>query len=114
MAAQYRRSEHLESSQRDLWYVPAFWHAHHVENFFFVGADDVIAFKPNSTMITIRNVTAHGSTGLSFGSIGQYPGVVRSSAHIDLIYRPISSKTYGSRMSSSIALIRSRALVGFK
>jgi len=47
------------------------------ENFFFVGADDVIAFKPNSTMITIRNVTSHGSTGLSFGSIGQYPGVVR-------------------------------------
>jgi hypothetical protein len=49
-----------------------------IENFFFVGADDVIAFKPNSTMITIRNVTSHGSTGLSFGSIGQYPGVVRT------------------------------------
>jgi hypothetical protein len=47
-----------------------------VENFFFVGADDVIAFKPNSTMITIRNVTPYGTTGLSFGSIGQYPGVV--------------------------------------
>jgi len=48
------------------------------ENFFFVGADDVIAFKPNSTMITIRNVTSYGTTGLSFGSIGQYPNVVSS------------------------------------
>lgn len=48
------------------------------ENFFFVGADDVIAFKPNSTMITIKNVTSYGTTGLSFGSIGQYPGVVSS------------------------------------
>jgi len=53
------------------------WRAHNVtyENFFFVGADDVIAFKPNSTMITIRNVTSYGTTGLSFGSIGQYPNV---------------------------------------
>lgn len=46
-----------------------------IENFFFVGADDVIAFKPNSTLITIKNVTSYGTTGLSFGSIGQYPGV---------------------------------------
>lgn len=35
----------------------------------------MIAFKPNSTMITIKNVTSYGTTGLSFGSIGQYPGV---------------------------------------
>lgn len=26
-------------------------------------------------MITIKNVTSYGTTGLSFGSIGQYPGV---------------------------------------
>jgi hypothetical protein len=87
------------------------WRAHNVtyENFFFVGADDVIAFKPNSTMITIKNVTSYGTTGLSFGSIGQYPGVVSSST-VKADARPISSKISGSRMSSSTALIRYKGL----
>jgi hypothetical protein len=91
--------------------------ANNVENFLFVGADDVIAFKPNSTMITIRNVTSYGTTGLSFGSIGQYPGVVSTAIRPkqeSIDYRPISLRISGSRMSSSTAPTRSKDLVEFK
>ncbi|CAD6587360.1 MAG: hypothetical protein TREMPRED_004728 [Tremellales sp. Tagirdzhanova-0007] len=53
------------------------WRSHNItfENFVYQGGDDCISFKPNSTMITVRNVTCVGTTGLAFGSIGQYPGV---------------------------------------
>jgi hypothetical protein len=91
--------------------------ANNVENFLFVGADDVIVFKPNSTMITIRNVTSYGTTGLSFGSIGQYPGVVSTvfrPKQESIDYRPISLRIFGSRMSSSTAPIRSKDLVESK
>jgi galacturan 1,4-alpha-galacturonidase len=42
----------------------------------YQGGDDCIALKPNSTDITIRNVTCYGGTGIAFGSIAQYEGVV--------------------------------------
>jgi polygalacturonase len=48
-----------------------------VENMVYQGGDDCIALKPNSTMINIRNVTCFGGTGIAFGSIAQYEGVVR-------------------------------------
>jgi len=35
--------------------------------------DDCIAYKGNSTNITVRNVTCNGGNGIAFGSIGQYP-----------------------------------------
>lgn len=38
----------------------------------YQGGDDCLAFKPNSSMITARNVTCYGGTGIAFGSIGQY------------------------------------------
>lgn len=38
----------------------------------YQGGDDCLAFKPNSTGITARNITCHGGTGIAFGSIGQY------------------------------------------
>jgi hypothetical protein len=41
----------------------------------FQGGDDCLAFKPNSSSITVRNVTCYGGTGIAFGSIGQYKGV---------------------------------------
>jgi hypothetical protein len=47
-----------------------------VENMVYQGGDDCIALKPNSTMINIRNVTCFGGTGIAFGSIAQYEGVV--------------------------------------
>ncbi|ORY33759.1 putative polygalacturonase [Naematelia encephala] len=46
------------------------------ENFVYQGGDDCIALKPNSTMITARNVSCYGGTGIAFGSIAQYPGVL--------------------------------------
>ncbi|CAD6572553.1 MAG: hypothetical protein TREMPRED_000571, partial [Tremellales sp. Tagirdzhanova-0007] len=51
------------------------WRSNNVtfQNFVYQGGDDCIALKPNSTQITINNLTCHGSTGLAFGSIGQYP-----------------------------------------
>jgi len=42
----------------------------------YQGGDDCIALKPNSTDIIIRNVTCYGGTGIAFGSIAQYEGVV--------------------------------------
>ncbi|WWC66403.1 uncharacterized protein I206_100305 [Kwoniella pini CBS 10737] len=45
------------------------------ENMLYQGGDDCIALKPNSTLITIKNVTCIGGTGIAFGSIGQYEGV---------------------------------------
>lgn len=50
-----------------------------VENMVYQGGDDCIALKPNSTMINIRNVTCFGGTGIAFGSIAQYEGVVSTS-----------------------------------
>jgi hypothetical protein len=47
------------------------------ENWVYQGGDDCIAFKPNSTGITLRNITCMGGSGIAFGSIGQYPGEVR-------------------------------------
>ena len=47
-----------------------------IRNFVYQGGDDCIAFKPNSTNIAVSNVTCIGGTGIAFGSIGQYPGVV--------------------------------------
>jgi len=47
-----------------------------VENFVYQGGDDCLAFKPNSTMITARNVSCYGGTGIAFGSIAQYEGAV--------------------------------------
>lgn len=46
------------------------------ENFVFQGGDDCIALKPNSTLITARNITCLGGNGIAFGSIAQYEGVV--------------------------------------
>ncbi|KAK4688418.1 hypothetical protein P7C73_g1690, partial [Tremellales sp. Uapishka_1] len=46
------------------------------ENFVYQGGDDCVALKPNSTSITLRNITCFGGTGIAFGSIGQYEGVV--------------------------------------
>jgi len=43
------------------------------ENMVYQGGDDCIALKPNSTLITARNVTCYGGTGIAFGSIAQYP-----------------------------------------
>lgn len=47
------------------------------ENWVYQGGDDCIAFKPNSTQITVRNITCYSVNGIAFGSIGQYPGKVR-------------------------------------
>ena len=47
-----------------------------LENFVYQGGDDCLAFKPNSTMITARNVSCYGGSGIAFGSIAQYEGVV--------------------------------------
>lgn len=47
-----------------------------VENMVYQGGDDCVALKPNSTSITLRNVTCYGGTGIAFGSIAQYSGVV--------------------------------------
>lgn len=47
-----------------------------IENMVYQGGDDCVALKPNSTSITLRNVTCHGGTGIAFGSIAQYSGVV--------------------------------------
>jgi len=47
-----------------------------ITNFLYQGGDDCIALKPNSTSVYIRNVTCFGGTGIAFGSIGQYDGVV--------------------------------------
>ncbi|KAJ7779678.1 putative rhamnogalacturonase A [Mycena metata] len=42
-------------------------------NWVYQGGDDCIAFKPNSTQITVRNVSCTAVNGMTFGSIGQYP-----------------------------------------
>lgn len=47
-----------------------------IENMIYQGGDDCVALKPNSTSITLRNVTCYGGTGIAFGSIAQYAGVV--------------------------------------
>lgn len=47
-----------------------------INNFVYQGGDDCIAFKPNSTNIAVNNVTCVGGTGIAFGSIAQYEGVV--------------------------------------
>lgn len=39
----------------------------------YQGGDDCLAFKANSSLITARNVTCVGGTGIAFGSIAQYP-----------------------------------------
>ena len=46
------------------------------ENWVYQGGDDCIALKANSTQIVVKNVTCLGGTGIAFGSIGQYPGVL--------------------------------------
>lgn len=48
-----------------------------INNFVYQGGDDCIAFKPNSTNVVVNNVTCVGGTGIAFGSIAQYEGVVR-------------------------------------
>lgn len=50
----------------------------------YQGGDDCIALKPNSSMITARNVTCYGGTGIAFGSIAQYPGRVDWLVDIDM------------------------------
>lgn len=45
------------------------------ENWTYQGGDDCLAFKPNSTAITVRNATCYGGSGIAFGSVGQYPGI---------------------------------------
>ncbi|KAK8866057.1 hypothetical protein IAR55_001208 [Kwoniella newhampshirensis] len=45
------------------------------ENFVYQGGDDCLALKPNSTLITVRNATCLGGTGIAFGSIAQYAGI---------------------------------------
>lgn len=52
-----------------------------IENFVYQGGDDCIALKPNSSMITMRNITCVGGTGIALGSIAQYDGVVSWSGH---------------------------------
>lgn len=68
----------------------------------YQGGDDCIALKPNSTDITIRNVTCYGGTGIAFGSIAQYEGVVGHLFHLrfTLTFRRISSKTSTWKISS--------------
>ncbi|ORY30782.1 putative polygalacturonase [Naematelia encephala] len=46
------------------------------EDMVYQGGDDCLALKPNSSMIRARNVTCFGGTGIAFGSIGQYKGIV--------------------------------------
>ena len=46
------------------------------ENVVYQGGDDCIALKPNSSSIFLRNITCFGGTGIAFGSIAQYEGVV--------------------------------------
>lgn len=46
------------------------------QNWVYQGGDDCIAFKPNSTQITVRNVSCTSVNGMTFGSIGQYPSSV--------------------------------------
>jgi len=36
--------------------------------------DDCVSFKPNSTFITVENLSCTGSHGISVGSLGQYAG----------------------------------------
>jgi hypothetical protein len=52
------------------------WKLTRAENMVYQGGDDCLALKPNSSMIVAKNVTCHGGTGIAFGSIGQYKGVL--------------------------------------
>lgn len=49
-----------------------------IDGMVYQGGDDCIAFKANSSSVTVRNVTCVGGTGIAFGSVAQYEGVVRS------------------------------------
>lgn len=44
-----------------------------VENATIINGDDCVAAKGNTTNLLVRNVTCIGSTGMTIGSIGQYP-----------------------------------------
>ncbi|KIJ58825.1 glycoside hydrolase family 28 protein [Hydnomerulius pinastri MD-312] len=44
-----------------------------IKNWVIQNGDDCVAFKGNSTNIFVSNVTCHGSDGIAFGSLGQYP-----------------------------------------
>ncbi|QKX53026.1 uncharacterized protein TRUGW13939_00097 [Talaromyces rugulosus] len=44
-----------------------------IENATITNGDDCIAAKGNTTNLLVRNVTCHGSAGITVGSIGQYP-----------------------------------------
>lgn len=39
-----------------------------------INGDDCVSFKPNSTFITVENLSCTGSHGISVGSLGQYAG----------------------------------------
>lgn len=52
-----------------------------INNFVYQGGDDCVALKPNATNVAINNVTCIGGTGIAFGSIGQYAGVVSCTNH---------------------------------
>ncbi|KAJ5732337.1 exo-polygalacturonase [Penicillium malachiteum] len=44
-----------------------------VENATITNGDDCIAAKGNTTNLLVKNVTCHGSNGMTIGSVGQYP-----------------------------------------
>ena len=44
-----------------------------IENATVVTDDDCVAAKGNTINMLVRNVTCYGSTGVTIGSIGQYP-----------------------------------------
>ncbi|EKD20085.1 uncharacterized protein L3040_002239 [Drepanopeziza brunnea f. sp. 'multigermtubi'] len=44
-----------------------------IQNSTITNGDDCVSFKPNSTDITVRNLSCNGTHGISVGSLGQYP-----------------------------------------
>jgi galacturan 1,4-alpha-galacturonidase len=47
-----------------------------VINMTYQGGDDCLSIKPNVSDFYARNVSCYGGTGIAFGSIAQYPGVM--------------------------------------
>lgn len=44
-----------------------------ITNWVYEGGDDAVALKGNSSNIHIENIRVYGGTGITFGSLGQYP-----------------------------------------
>jgi len=75
----------------------------------YQGGDDCIALKPNSTDITIRNVTCYGGTGIAFGSIAQYEGVTDI---IENVYME-DIKLYGSNQCPGFQGVYWKSWIGY-